>query len=114
MNKDTGEHKFGPSASEIFTKVKEHLLRQGAPAKDRGVCMYRSPDGLKCAVGCLITDEAYDPAIEGKNVDHLAVRDVLIKSRIDLCHITLLKELQLIHDYDDPERWESLLEVFKP
>lgn len=115
MNKDTGEHTFGPTASEIFNKVKEHLLRQGRPSTDDIACRYRSPDGLKCAVGCLITDEAYDYNIEGKGVGNCSVIEALNKSGIDgKFHSKLLKKLQDIHDYTKAEKWESMLERVKP
>lgn len=61
------------TAQEIFDKVINHLLQQGGPAlnynyDDDPVCRYRSNNGLKCAVGCLIPDDQYDPLMEGKGV----------------------------------------------
>ena len=70
---------------EIYDKVKAHLIAQGRPAMCvltgeegytgatgspiRGeVCMYRAPDGAKCAAGCLIPDEKYHPSMEGKTL----------------------------------------------
>lgn len=57
---------------DIFKHVGKHLLTQNEQSlvdrdTDRS-CAYRGDGGLKCAVGCLITDEAYDPAIEGQGV----------------------------------------------
>lgn len=58
----------------IFQRVSTHLLtqmRQARAAEDDGTefCRYRMTleDGtvLRCAVGCLIPDRAYDPLIEG-------------------------------------------------
>ena len=49
---------------ELFNRVKTHLLNQGERAdsdvQNAGIyeCVYHAPSGLKCAVGCLITDEA--------------------------------------------------------
>lgn len=56
---------------EIFDKVKSHLLAQGGRAMDGTSCVYRSSTGRKCAVGCLIADEAYDPRIEGAFMGHV-------------------------------------------
>jgi len=61
------------TAQEIFDKVINHLLQQGGPAlnynyDDDPVCRYRSNNGLKCAVGCLIPDDQYDPIMEGWGV----------------------------------------------
>ena len=50
---------------EIFDKIKVHLLAQGARSVDvvddrtANTCMYRSDEGLSCAVGCLF-DEGFD------------------------------------------------------
>jgi len=61
------------TAQEIFDKVINHLLQQGGPAlnynyDDDHKCRYRSNNGLKCAVGCLIPDDQYDPLMEGMGV----------------------------------------------
>lgn len=51
---------------EIFSKVKTHLLTQNKTSENEsGRCLYRGPDKLKCAAGCLITDEQYDITMEG-------------------------------------------------
>lgn len=43
-----------------FDAVVTHLYKQGRPAVGNdGFCRYRTEDGLKCAVGCRIPDEAY-------------------------------------------------------
>ncbi|MGQ7794514.1 hypothetical protein ACUN0C_19085 [Faunimonas sp. B44] len=81
---------------ETFDKVVRHLFAQGKQAKERDTCRYRTADGLMCAVGCLISDEDYDPSFEGQFVDRLPIR---------LPHIPLLRELQAIHDIDTA--WKS-------
>jgi hypothetical protein len=48
---------------EIFDTVIAHLLQQGKQSKS-DVCLYRSDDGLKCAIGALIPDSEYDPDME--------------------------------------------------
>lgn len=49
----------------IFDTVVRHLGRQGHPAMNgAGRCVYRAPDGSKCAVGCLIPDELYRPEMD--------------------------------------------------
>lgn len=98
---------------EIYDKVKVHLLAQGRPAMFQGSCVYRSPSGLKCAVGCLITDEAYDEDLEGVPVRCLfepgtedkdvteAYRAMLRESGIDTSNkdlLRLLSSLQKAHD----------------
>lgn len=44
------------TAQEIFDTVARHLHKQGVQALDASGngCLYRTPAGLRCAVGCLI------------------------------------------------------------
>ena len=91
-------HKL-PSAQEVFDLVVEHLFAQGRPAYDDSQgCMYRTYDGLRCAVGVLIPDDLYDPAFETSN----AVRVIQKLFAADLAdwreHKKLLNALQLAHD----------------
>jgi hypothetical protein len=39
--------------------------------------MYRTANGLKCAVGALIPDEAYTPSLEGKSPNSWQVQKAL-------------------------------------
>ena len=105
---------------EIFDRVKTHLLAQGERAIRVGHvsgekvirCAYHSQSGLKCAVGCLITDEAYSEALEGAPVDVGHVRGSLEASGIvvDLVTLGMLCKLQSIHDDEVPDRWEHSLD----
>jgi hypothetical protein len=57
---------------EIFDTVALHLIKQGKKSvNDIGRCLYRSPEGLKCAIGCLIPDEVYQRSMEGHGVSRL-------------------------------------------
>ena len=56
------------TSQQIFDTVVDHLLTQGKQSKS-SVCMYRSADGSKCAVGALILDSEYDPAMEFSVLD---------------------------------------------
>lgn len=84
---------------EIFDTVAEHLFRQGTRsyAMDRG-CLYRGPDGTKCAVGCLIQDDDYTPNMENKSVYALEEDGLLPKYLMK--NIRLLSSLQMVHDTD--------------
>lgn len=100
---------------EVFDTVAAHLLKQGTQSlkkKDGDVfCMYRGPRGLKCAVGTLIPDELYDPAMEHSGVHDQVVLDVLKKAGLSR-HQGLLSTLQSIHDGYKPSAWrEALREV---
>jgi hypothetical protein len=59
---------------EIFDTVATRLTAQRVQSRGRStnpsgtVCKYRGHDNTKCAIGCLIPDELYDPILEGRAV----------------------------------------------
>lgn len=112
---------------QIFQRVKTHLLTQNAKSmhnrKIEGIpsstaqCVYRSPDGLKCAVGCLIADEHYKPELEGLAALGKAVSNALIASGIPMNdHQTqrLVSYLQRLHDDYEPKEWAKELDKLEP
>jgi hypothetical protein len=98
---------------ELFNRVKTHLLNQGAKAVTEVVsdginmCQYHAESGLKCAVGCLIDDNAYDFSMEGEDINDDLVYNALRKSGIDMGGKTLsiLRALQHVHDSHEPSEW---------
>ena len=97
---------------EIFTKVKNHLLTQNCKATEQKVCRYRTANGLKCAIGCLIPDDVYTRNIEHKTVDLLCsgvVKDFDYLKQFDK---SFLRRLQVIHDNVDVDKWENELKAF--
>ena len=91
-------HKL-PAAQEVFDIVVNHLFTQGRPAYDgvRG-CMYRAPDGLRCAVGVLIPDDLYDKAFEN-NQSNFVIQKLFDAGLADWReHEDILIRLQIIHD----------------
>lgn len=93
---------------EVLDKVANHLLTQMEVSADEFGCKYRGPNGLKCAIGCLIPDEKYIPAMEGLSSNHVIIQGNLSNFLGD---IKLLKKLQFIHDQHEPVEWRSLLET---
>lgn len=93
---------------ETFDTVVAHLRKQGRRATDRSewaFCMYRTEDGMKCAVGCLIPDEKYSCTLEGMG---LSPEGVVGKLMVALGHdLSLLRDLQHIHDDIGVEYWEA-------
>ncbi len=98
---------------EIFDKVAAHLLTQNARSYYEMSCRYRGPNGLRCAVGCLITDEAFKYELEGQSASNTMVKNALKKSlgmtRMTVKTVGLLMRLQSIHDCNTPESWEQEL-----
>ncbi len=80
----------------VFDITAEHLVTQGVPALNGRLCMYRTEDGLRCAVGVHFTDEEYDISLEGKDVNALYEVGVLPKRLVP--HLALLVDLQAAHD----------------
>lgn len=80
-----------------------------------GGCMYRSPNGDKCAIGCLIPDELYNKDIEGLSVFHDEVSDILKKIYPDATEkdLTFLSVLQDMHDDLDHDKTNNY-ENFRP
>jgi hypothetical protein len=88
---------------EIFDKVVEHLAKQGRHSLSRNKlhCLYRGPDGLMCAVGCLIPDEMYDPTIESQTISDIILAPSSLRTHLPSYfngNIILLGDLQIAHD----------------
>lgn len=105
------------SKQEIYNKVRAHLLKQGKRSfytcGDSQICAYRSPDDLKCAVGCLILDQYYTNSSEGFVCTSSNVVTALSASGVDMGEDgtrSLLLQLQSLHDYRDCTAWESALD----
>jgi hypothetical protein len=102
---------------EIFSKVYNHLMtqhQQAAYPTDCGEmgCRYRTGTGLKCAVGCLISDENYIEEMEGYPAGCNIVADILRKEGVDMGEkITheLINALQSTHDAVEVCDWEHEL-----
>ena len=104
---------------EIFEKVKAHLLSQNAKSlTEDGMCAYRGVGGLKCAVGCLISDDVYQPEMENHNVYYPEVEDALRDSGVKFNverheSLNFFRELQAIHDGYPCSEWAKELETLR-
>ena len=111
-----------PSYQETFDTVVAHLRRQRAKAEIRGsspgekICVYRAPDGKRCAAGCLIPDDRYEPSFEytvvgGTEATHNNRANAVTLLMEELGHdINLVKALQSVHDDAEVAQWEGRLE----
>lgn len=93
---------------EVFDQVATHLLTQNKRSynEELATCAYRSPDGLKCAAGCLIADEEYDLRWEDATWITLSRERGVVPST----HACLIEELQRIHDNVELDEWSYHLE----
>lgn len=94
------------SAQDVFNQVAFHLLSQGERAVEEvcGACVYLAPDGLRCAAGCLISDEEYDEAMEWNSWIDLVDTELVPNE-----HADLIIELQNLHDLENPDDWAGAL-----
>lgn len=97
----------------LFNKVARHLLKQGVRAANGELmtCQYRTSDGKRCAVGCLISDRYYKPGMEGWDVIGLIDEGFNLPSSI-IENGRFLADLQDIHDGYDPGVWPDRLREF--
>ncbi len=93
---------------EVFDKVVRHLWQQGERAGDGDSCFYRGPGNMKCAVGCLIPDDTYQPAMEGAGVVELLNKtSSKYAPALEFLrpNLALLRLLQKTHD--NPIYWSA-------
>jgi hypothetical protein len=89
---------------ELIDYVTDHLLKQGVRSFDAnsGGCRYRDDNGNKCAAGCLISDDEYNPSMEGSVWINIVRGHWGVLSDT---HADLIAKLQDIHDFADPSYW---------
>lgn len=91
---------------DTFNISAKHLVRQQKKSQDVPDSMYRNREGLKCAIGILISDRDYDKKMEGQSCDCGLVAAALLRAGHDL---DFCKKLQKIHDEIPPSKWERAL-----
>lgn len=99
---------------EVFDQISIHLLTQNEQSfilntdcdHEFKVCAYRGRNELKCAVGCIISDDEYNKDMEGASWFAISKSyAVLVDSEISL----MIGVLQKIHDRDAPIYWKECL-----
>lgn len=99
----------------VFDVVAAHLLAQGHRAKEiTGSCLYRAPNGDRCAIGVLIPDALYTPSLEGNSVEKLIVKEAISPhyGAIHAEDMSFLVTFQSIHDSINPVAWRTVLMDF--
>lgn len=103
------------TAQEVYDQIVNHLRKQRKQSLEEGVgCRYRSGD-LKCAAGCLIADDEYDPEMEENG--WISLMDM---GKVPNDHSHLIQEMQGVHDgwFDQSlgiweEKFEDIAKNFK-
>lgn len=92
------------TAQQVFDQVARHMLTQNARASDGTRCKYRE-GSLKCAAGCLISDDEYKTEFENSSWVLLAER-----GKVPAEHSDLIRELQRVHDVqENVNAWPHML-----
>lgn len=100
----------------IFDIIYKGLLAQGKQSivPSNGRCMYRGPDGLKCAAGMLIPDDEYIDDMEDEGPvgtfycrDGFEMKHSWFKKHLSPEAGKVVYELQLIHDRRLPKNWKE-------
>lgn len=100
------------TAQEVFDTVATHLLTQNKASigklqnKCGTICMYRNDHGLKCAAGCLISDDEYSISLEGKTVNKDG--GLGFPNRVKN-NLKLVCDLQIVHDNFSSDKWPGKL-----
>lgn len=110
MNPITTANLPEASAQEVFDWIVSNLLAQGhrsvgiveGDRADILTCVYRSPEGYKCAAGWVIADDEYRPEMENTAWVCLAEQGVVPSD-----HAALIGHAQTIHDTEIPEDWPN-------
>jgi len=83
----------------------QYVKQGGQSVNDNGYCVYRSPDGKKCAVGALISDEDYEPVFDYVNsesrtsfIDNYEKDYKVFVELADQLGGNFLENLQYLHD----------------
>ena len=93
---------------ETFDKVVNQLRRQNVKALGNyGLCVYRSSNGRKCAVGCLISDDRYSPSLEGQSLEVEFANELKAILEEEGHDLNLVRQLQAIHDRVFIHHWEA-------
>jgi hypothetical protein len=98
---------------QIFDKVYQGLasqnFRQSSSAGGR--CLYRGPDGLKCAIGWLIPDDEYHESFEKLPIIGIAKQSqATCKIMESPVNFEFSNELQLAHDHIESQGIRQNLE----
>ncbi len=94
------------TAQEVFDFIADNLLKQGRVSTNSGGCAYRGNDDCKCAAGFLIPDDDYKP----DHMEGVSWGGLIGRGFVPPDHGELIRNLQRVHDRDDPCEWADVLQ----
>ena len=97
---------------EVYDSIVYPLLAQNARAtgEDGVRCLYRAPDGRRCAIGWIMPDSVYHKTLEFMGVQDIAPQLVNTNyadafGRFLYRHMDMLRDFQEMHDARAPQEW---------
>lgn len=98
------------TSMEVFQFIEHHLLTQNVKSgkASSNICYYRGENNLKCAAGCLISDDEYNPKFEETRWNTLVQHKL-----VPAAHRELIQELQYIHDDFPVNAWKPHLDLLR-
>lgn len=106
----TNQELYSTSRNHLLTQMQKSLRSNELSREDSlypSKCAYRGVGGLKCAIGCLIPDERYDPTLEGFSVYSERVQKAAEYTEEQN---VLAGALQRVHDTCEPNNWQLQLD----
>jgi len=97
---------------KLFDDIVTFQRKQGEKSiklvgKITRLCMYRHPDGLRCAVGCVLPDKLYKEKMEKESVETLFQGFPEVENYFGSENKYLLSDMQRVHDSSDVPYWEE-------
>ena len=100
----------------LFEKAVNSIVAQGKPAINLdGACLYRAPDGSKCAIGHLMADKDYKNHMESKPAYKIFKGNYRVKFGLKpgVKNEEFLTALQTVHDNNRFYEGEQFIQEFK-
>ena len=91
------------TSQEVFDFVAHHLLTQNEKSIRGNLCSYKAQKNLKCAAGCLISEDNYDTGFEGLGWNEVSNKLGMLN------HCSLVADLQGLHDHTIVRKWKNEL-----
>ena len=95
-----------------FNKVWDYFITKENPKSydsTTGYCLYRGPNGTRCAIGILIPDKLYNPGMEKSSIDSVLTNFPKLADYLESKSMedrVFMYKLQSCHD--DPITKESM------
>lgn len=100
---------------DIWQFCYDSMIKQGNPSVENGNCLYRGPDGRKCAIGFIIQNEDYEKDMNSESASTICFEyygfnrgnEEVVKK------VKFLEDIQHCHDRNWHKKDEFFIKDFK-